>query len=145
MMELNDEIIPFSYYYKFNEKGKYKIKYKFIGNLKILCGIFGGCSSLTNINLSNFDTKNVTNMRGMFYGCSSLTNIDLSNFDTKNVTDMGCMFDGCSSLTNIDLSNFDTKNVTDMGSMFSGCKSLKIQNVKTNDKQIIELMEKFLK
>ena len=25
MMELNDEIIPFSYYYKFNEKGKYKI------------------------------------------------------------------------------------------------------------------------
>ena len=40
MLELNDEIIPFSYYYKFNEKGKYKIKYKFNGNLKILCGIF---------------------------------------------------------------------------------------------------------
>ena len=119
MMELNDEIIPFSYYYKFNEKGKYKIKYKFNGNLKILCGIFLGCNSITNIDLSNFITQNVINMNGMFYGCSSLTNIGLSNFDTKNVTNMN--------------------------GMFSKCKSLKIKSVKTNDKQIIELIKKFLK
>ena len=38
-------------------------------------------------------------MSCMFYGCSSLTNINLSNFNTNNVTDMGCMFRGCSSLT----------------------------------------------
>ena len=30
------------------------------------------CSSLTNIDLSNFYTKNVTNMSFMFYGCKSL-------------------------------------------------------------------------
>ena len=35
--------------------------------------MFHGCSSLTNINLSNFNTQNVTNMSWMFYGCSSLT------------------------------------------------------------------------
>ena len=34
----------------------------------------------------------------MFYGCSSLTNIDLSNFNTNNVTDMYGMFSGCSKL-----------------------------------------------
>ena len=34
----------------------------------------------------------------MFSGCSSLTNINLSNFNTQNVTDMGWMFNGCSSL-----------------------------------------------
>ena len=27
-------------------------------------------------------------MTDMFYGCNSLTNIDLSNFNTQNVTNM---------------------------------------------------------
>ena len=45
-------------------------------------------------------------MSGMFYGCNNLTNIDLSNFDTKNVTDMNAIFYGCNNLTNIDLSKF---------------------------------------
>ena len=41
--------------------------------------MFSGCNSLTNIDLSNFNTQNVTNMSYMFYKCSSLTNINLSN------------------------------------------------------------------
>ena len=32
--------------------------------------MFNGCSSLKELNLSNFNTNNVTNMRGMFFGCS---------------------------------------------------------------------------
>ena len=47
-------------------------------------------------------------MSHMFYECNSLKNFDLSNFNTKNVTDMSNMFYGCYSLTNIDLSNFNT-------------------------------------
>ena len=35
-------------------------------------------------------------MRGMFYGCSSLKEINLSNFNTNNVTYMNHMFSGCS-------------------------------------------------
>ena len=69
---------------------------------------FKDYSSLTNINLSNFNTQNVTNMSYMFNYCSSLTNIDLSNFNTQNATDMSHMFGDCSSLTNINLSNFNT-------------------------------------
>ena len=34
----------------------------------------------------------------MFSFCSSLTNIDLSDFNTNNATDIGGMFKGCSSL-----------------------------------------------
>ena len=30
---INNEIIPFSYFYKFNHKGKYTIKYSFKNNL----------------------------------------------------------------------------------------------------------------
>ena len=47
--------------------------------------------------------------------------MDLSSFDTKNVTDLESMFSCCSNLTNINLSSFDTKNVTNMGDMFFGC------------------------
>ena len=32
--------------------------------------MFCGYSSLKELNLSNFNTNNVTNMAGMFYGCS---------------------------------------------------------------------------
>ena len=33
--------------------------------------MFCGCSSLGKINLDNFNTNNVTNMRGMFWECSN--------------------------------------------------------------------------
>ena len=32
--------------------------------------MFSRCSSLKELNISNFNTNNLTNMRGMFYGCS---------------------------------------------------------------------------
>ena len=40
----------------------------------------------------------------MFSGCSSLSNSNLSYFNTNNITDMSFMFDGCSSLKNLNLS-----------------------------------------
>lgn len=86
--------------------------------------MFFGCEGLTILDLSNFDTKNVTDMNHMFYGCENLSTLDLSNFNTKNVTDMRCMFFECENLATLDLSSFDTKNVTYMTDMFSGCESL---------------------
>ena len=43
-------------------------------------GMFDGCSSLKELNLSNFNTNNVTNMAFMFCRCSSLKELNLSNF-----------------------------------------------------------------
>ena len=89
--------------------------------------MFYSCSSLTSLNLGdNFDTSNVTNMSYMFYACSSLTSLDLGdNFDTSNVTTMTGMFSSCSNLTTLDLGDkFDTSNVTNMSSMFYNCRSL---------------------
>ena len=63
-------------------------------------------------------------MSDMFWGCSSLTNINLSNFNTQNVKNMSSMFSRCNSLTNINLSNFNIQNVTDMSYMFYQCNSL---------------------
>ena len=58
--------------------------------------MFSGCSSLTELNLSNFNTNNVTIMTSMFSGCLSLKVLNLSNFNTSNVTNMGHMFAECS-------------------------------------------------
>ena len=86
--------------------------------------MFSDCSSLTSLDISSFNTSNVTNMNWMFKDCSSLTSLDLSSFNTSNVTGMNSMFYNCSSLTSLDLSSFDTSKVTDMWKMFYGCSSL---------------------
>ncbi len=86
--------------------------------------LFSGCSSLTSLDLSGFDTSSVTNMGYMFSGCSSLTSLDLSGFVTSSVTDMNGMFKSCLSLKSLDLSSFDTSSVTYMNQMFEGCSSL---------------------
>jgi len=97
-ISINDKLIPFNYFHKFEEKGKYKIKYNFKNNLIRSCFMFYWCESLKNIDLSHFNTQNDTNMEFMFYECKSLKNIDLSNFNTENVTNMDSMFHGCKSL-----------------------------------------------
>ena len=96
-------------------------------------GMFSNCSSLTRIDLSHFDTSSITNMHSMFSGCSSLTSLDLRNFNTSNVTSMDYMFNECSSLTSLDLSNFDTSNVMYMCYMFNDCSSLISINVRGFD------------
>ena len=45
--------------------------------------MFCGCSSLKNIDVSKFNTKNVTNMSGMFSGCSSLRKENIITKDSR--------------------------------------------------------------
>ena len=79
---------------------------------------------ITNLDLSNLDTSNVTDMEFMFWNCLALTSLDLSSFNTASVSNMNYMFDGCRALTSLDLSNFNTSKVTDMSYMFYHCEAL---------------------
>lgn len=90
---------------------------------------FSGCSSLTSLDLSDFDTGNVTDMGWMFAECTKLTKLNVSSFDTSKVTNMKALFDKCFALTSVNVSSFDTSNVTDMGGMFEQCKALKTVDV----------------
>ena len=92
-----------------------------------------GIKDIKDLDLSNFDTSNVTNMRAMFYNMSKLTSLDLSNFNTSKVTNMSYMFYNMSSLTSLNLSNFDTSNVTDMSIMFANMFSLTSLNLSNFD------------
>ena len=103
--------------------------------------MFSGCTSITEINLSKFDTSEVTTMDNMFEGCSSLTSIDLTNFNTSSVKRMIFMFSSCSSLTSLNLSYFDTSSVTTMDSMFSHCSSLSSINLSNFDVSSLDSMD----
>ena len=100
--------------------------------------MFTKCSSLKVLNISNFNTNNVTNMESMFYKCSSLKELNLSNFNTNNVTNMHGMFNGCSSLKELNLTNFNTNNVIDLGFMFSDCSEQLRNKIKSQYKNIKE-------
>ena len=86
--------------------------------------MFYTCTSLTSLDVSNFDTSKVTNMSNMFYTCSSLTSLDVSNFDTSNVTWMSNMFEKCSSLTSLNLGNFNLASCTHFDHMLYDCSAL---------------------
>lgn len=78
----------------------------------------------TELDVSNLDTSNVTNMEKMFQDCIELGKLDVSNFNTFNVEEMYSMFSGCNNLTELNLSNFNTIRVRNMNSMFFGCGNL---------------------
>ena len=100
------------------------ITIKFKNLLKTCNGMFCNLNNITKIDLSKFDSSEVTEMIGMFYNCDSLTSLNLDNFKTKSVNNMKRIFEGCNKLTSLNLSNFDTSLVTDMTGLFSNCKSL---------------------
>ena len=65
-------------------------------------------------------------MNSMFDSCSSLTSLDVTYFNTANVTGMNNMFYSCSALTTIYASdNFVTDKVEYSYNMFYDCTSLK--------------------
>lgn len=98
----------------------------FIGsNVTDLNGMFRGCVSLTELDLSGSNAEKVKNMGSMFYGCVVLSNLNLSGFKTGSLTEMRYLFSSCQSLESLDLSGFNTENVTSMASMFSQCSSLR--------------------
>lgn len=114
----------------FNENFK-NIKPKFTSHW------FQGLINLKEIkNLNFLNTDEVEDMRFMFYKCSSLKNIDLSNFNTSKVKNFSYMFSFDESLENLDISSFSNQSVIwenkpfnefDNGyaSMFWGCNNLK--------------------
>jgi len=110
-----------------------------VSEITDMSGLFKYRNGIENLDLSGWDTKNVTDMSHMFYnsdfnhpldsfGTSNVTammsmfsyskfNHPLDSFDTSKVTDMRFMFRG--SNFNHPLDSFDTSKVTDVRSMFS--------------------------
>ena len=94
-------------------------------NVTTIRGIFCYCYKLKEIiGLENWNTSNVTDMHGVFNQDNNLNSINISNWNTSNVTNMRLMFDHCGLLSSLNLSGWNTSKVTDMHAMFSECKEL---------------------
>ena len=94
--------------------------------------MFSECTVLASLDLSKFNTTNVTNMSHMFSECTVLASLDFSKFNTENVTEMISMFYSCGNLTSLDLSNFNTAKVMNMSYMFNKCSGLQTIYVSDN-------------
>ena len=100
-----------------------------------MSNMFDSCSSLTSLDVTHFNTANVTDMHYMFSNCVALTSLYLTNFNTEKVTYMYGMFSSCSSLTTIYASSkFVTTQVSNSSGMFYNCEKLKGEEEWTNDK-----------
>ena len=105
--------------------------------------MFAGCKNLELINFGNIDTSSVVNMSSLFFYCSKLKSIDLSNFNTSIVENMESMFENCINLENIYFGNIDTSSVENMYSLFYGCsklKSIDLSNFNTSNVKTMEFM-----
>ena len=90
-------------------------------------GWFKGMKHLTAIEYIDeyLDVSEVTDMSGMFYECESLTELDLTNFQTLNVRNMSEMFRYCERLKTIFVSGWwNTDWVRESRNMFEGCYSI---------------------
>ena len=98
--------------------------------------MFHGCTSINEINLTNFNTLSNEDMPEMFSGCAQLSSLDLSYFDLSIVKNITGIFYGCTSLEYLDISNFNNKSLNNYDDMFTGTdiiKYISLYNVNDSD------------
>ena len=88
--------------------------------MEVSDGIYGSFTtpaSVQSINFNNaFNTTKVKSMSSMFAFDTRLSILDLSNFNTSQVTDMSIMFFNCSALSTT--INIMSSNITSYAGMF---------------------------
>lgn len=78
---------------------------------------------LSSIDVSDFNTSNVTDMYSMFYGCYGLNSIDISNFEISSSTYCYNMFNYNTELKTVYVKNTTIKGyIQNAGGFPSGCQ-----------------------
>lgn len=93
-------------------------------------GLFSDCSKLRVIyGLPGLDTRKFEDVQSMFSGCSALTSLDVSKWDTSNVTNMDEMFENINSMQSLDISNFDTRKASVGGRVYGFMSSSSLRSL----------------
>ena len=108
-----------------NNAGIYYIVKKLPDDLAIGTSLRYSCFSMRNlIEMPNWDTKNVTDMRNCFQGCTSL--VTARAWDMSSVTAGQNMFNECLNLENVPV--FNWSSLTNAQSMFSWCEKISYES-----------------
>ncbi|CDM68949.1 Hypothetical protein CM240_1791 [Clostridium bornimense] len=91
-------------------------------------GMFRNTENLKNIKFGDkFITSSVSDMSYMFCN-TGLDNLDLSNFDTSQVTNMKAMFANLDNITVLDLSSFNLDKVTENNMKYMFAKNVTVES-----------------
>lgn len=94
-----------------------------LDSMTSMTSIFSGCMSLVNVAI--VVTNKMTTLQQAFQDCLSLRFIDVSSWDTSNVTLFQNLFNNCRSLRRIKgINSLNTKKVTNMNLVFGSCYML---------------------
>ena len=107
--------------------------------------IFEGCTSIYPVDLSSWNTSNVTNMSGMFKD-SNLDDIEqwgISNWDVSKCDNFDKMFNNCKNLRTLDLSNWVIKSPLYMDNLVSNCTNLESIKFKPDIAQVKSVTSMF--
>ncbi len=89
--------------------------------------MLSGCTTLESITWGNdFDTHYAEDFEGMFQGCGSLKQLDLSFFDMRSATNIQVMFNECAQLENLDFSSCARGHLDPIiAGLFRHCRNMK--------------------
>ena len=110
----------------FDFTGEITININFLINVNSLAKLFENIPQLKEVNFTDFNMSEVTNMDSAFSGCSSLENVVFDGVDSRNLQTMNFLFKDCKNLKNVNLSPLNILNVVTMNSPFQGCTNLEV-------------------
>ena len=97
-----------------------------VSELNDLSSIFDGLK-IEVVDISGWDTSNVTTMAYMFTECEDIKKIiGIENLDVSKLQSANAMFYGCQNLVELDLTNWNPILLNSAWNMFSYCSNLKI-------------------
>ena len=102
-----------------------RFDYPFPENENDMNGMFYHCTSLTYVNLLNFNFSKVIDVSKMFYSCTNLKEIIFPEGNSDNIEDFSDFIAFSTNIEKVDLSNFTFTNAKNLGYMFNGCTNLK--------------------
>lgn len=101
-----------------------------VSNVTTLVLMFSNCKKLKSINTDGWDTSKVTLLTNTFSN-TLIESLDLSHWNTSNVTNINLMFSTCSKLKHLNTYGWDTSNITTTGRPFSGASLLESVDFRT--------------
>ena len=90
------------------------------------CRLLGTSESeYTQLEISQWNTAKVQDMKYMFYGCVGLTDLDLSGWNVSSMVDASYMFRACEKLTTIYAGDWTSTTTPKVSTdMFNNCSKL---------------------
>ena len=97
-------------------------------NGTVLGSMFRECTSLINLDVSDWDISNIISLVHFVYNCNSLSSLDVSGWDVSNVLSMS-NFMALSAIVSLDVSEWTTTNLTNLSNFAFSATSLATLNV----------------